>query len=129
MPADHTECSRPTDYSDQIGTEICERIVEDEGLRAICADPTMPDKATLFDWLARHQEFRDAYAAARKFQADGLYADIFDVVDDASGDRVERVRSDGRVVVVFDRNNLARSRLRADVREWVASRLVPAKVS
>ena len=43
-----------------------------------------------------------------------------EIADDWRGDKVEKVRRDGTVVTVPDRKNLARCRLRLDVRHWVA---------
>ena len=45
-------------YDREIAETICDRLVNGESLRAICADPAMPGKATVFRWLASNQEFR-----------------------------------------------------------------------
>jgi hypothetical protein len=116
---------RPTEYTAEIGLAICDRLVDGEGLRAICGDPAMPDRATVERWLARYEEFRKEYASAREEQADDLFDQVLEIIDDVSADWVEKVREDGRVVIVADRANLARSILRCDVREWVAARLEP----
>ncbi|WP_324613718.1 terminase small subunit-like protein [Rhizobium mongolense] len=42
----------------------------------------MPNKATVFRWLAAHQEFSDQYARAREAQADSLVDDILSIADD-----------------------------------------------
>jgi hypothetical protein len=118
---------RPVEYTAEIGMTICDRIVEGESLRTIDADPGMPDKATVLDWLARHKEFRDAYTSAREFQEDGFLEEIIAIARDCSGDRVEKVRANGRVVMVADPKHLARCRLRIDVRCWVADRMWPTK--
>ena len=38
---------RPSRYSDETTAEICRRLAEGESLRKVCADKTMPDKATV----------------------------------------------------------------------------------
>ena len=48
---------RPTDYTLELATLICERMVEGETLRKICADDDMPHRSTVFRWLMRHPEF------------------------------------------------------------------------
>ena len=48
---------RPTDYTPELATLICERMVEGETLRKICADDEMPNRSTVFRWLVKHQEF------------------------------------------------------------------------
>jgi hypothetical protein len=59
MPA-----GRPSRFTDEIGLIICERLANGESLRAMCEDDDMPDKATVFRWLAFHEDFRDRYALA-----------------------------------------------------------------
>jgi hypothetical protein len=118
---------RPVEYTAEIGRAICDRIVEGESLRAICADLGMPDKASVLDWLARHKQFRDEYTLAREFQAEDLLDEILEIACNTSGDWVEKVRANGRVVMVADREAIARLRLRIDVRWWVADRLAPTK--
>ena len=41
-------------YSTEIAETICDRLVNGESLRTICADPAMPAKATVCRWLARN---------------------------------------------------------------------------
>jgi hypothetical protein len=53
---DQPNRGRPSEYSDKIAEAICERLLNGESLRAICADPAMPARATVFRWLARNQE-------------------------------------------------------------------------
>jgi hypothetical protein len=50
-----------------------------ESLRAICADPAMPARATLFRWLASNQEFRQLYVLARQCQAEDLAYEILEI--------------------------------------------------
>jgi hypothetical protein len=110
---------------------ICERLIEGESLRAICTDPVMPEKATVLSWISQNKEFRKLYASAREFQANcisddaiDVADDAIDVADDASGDWVEKVGANGRVMSVPDRKNIRRSRLRMAARIWVASELL-----
>src|SRR5271169_4511560 len=56
---DQPKYGRPSAYSDKIAEAICDRLVDGESLRAICADPGMPARATVFRWLASNQEFRN----------------------------------------------------------------------
>jgi Bacteriophage Sf6, terminase small subunit-like len=115
---------RPAQYTTEIAMAICERLCDGETLRAVCADPGMPDKATVRDWLARYPEFRKKYESALQGRAEDLAWEVIEIVDDSKGDYVEKVRN-GKVVTVFDRYNRARRRLRCDVRRWVVERLAP----
>lgn len=116
---------RPTQYTTEIGLAICERLSDGETLRAVCADPGMPDKATVRDWLARCPEFRELYESALQGRAEDVAREAIEIADDSKGDYVEKVGPAGKVVTVFDRYNLARCRLRCDVRRWVVDRLAP----
>jgi hypothetical protein len=118
---------RPVEYTAEIGMAICDRIVQGESLRTICADPGMPDKATVLDWIARHEEFRDEYAFTREDHAERLLYEGVEIARDSGGDRVEKVRANGRVVMVANPKHLARCRLRIDVRCWVADRMEPTR--
>jgi hypothetical protein len=48
----------PSEYSAEIAETICKRLMNGESLRAICADPAMPARATLLRWLASNHEFK-----------------------------------------------------------------------
>ncbi|MFZ1093025.1 MAG: hypothetical protein WAN75_28015, partial [Xanthobacteraceae bacterium] len=115
----------PTEYTEEIGETICDRIVDGESLRTICADAGMPDEATVLGWVSSHGKFRDGYELAREFAVEALLDETIEIVDDPSGYLVERVQANGRVVLVRDRKQLPRCRLRADVRMWVAGQLAP----
>jgi hypothetical protein len=61
--ADHSQPkrSRPSGYTPEIAMTICELIGDGESLRSICAGTGMPDRATVFRWLASHPDFRAWY--------------------------------------------------------------------
>lgn len=117
---------RPTDYNETVATIICERIADGESLRAICRDPSLPDRSTVFRWLANEENegFRDQYARAREAQADALFEDILEIADDKSQD-VKIVGEDEREVC--NTEFVQRARLRVDARKWMAGRLAPKK--
>jgi hypothetical protein len=115
---------RPTEYAKEIGETICGRLVEDENLRSICAEPGMPDVATVSSWISNNGEFRDMYALAREFQAHCIADEVIELADELSTEWVEKVRANGRVVRGPDRKNLPRYRLRTEVRHWVADQLL-----
>jgi hypothetical protein len=114
---------RPTDYNDAIATVICDRIAEGESLRKICLDDGIPDKATVFRWLAAHEAFRDQYAHAREAQADKMAEEILDIADDGRNDTY----TDDEGEVRTDHDVIARSRLRVDARKWLVSKMAPKK--
>jgi hypothetical protein len=67
MPADSNASagSRPSEYTADIGSAICGQLAEGKSLRAICADPGIPDKATVLGWLACREEFRKQWESAQ----------------------------------------------------------------
>lgn len=114
---------RPSTFSQETADEICERLSDGESLRAICSDATMPNKATVFRWLAADTIFSDQYARAREAQAEAMADDILSIADDGRNDTY--VDEDGRKRT--DQDVIARSRLRVDARKWLASKMAPKK--
>lgn len=121
---------RPTDYDDTTVGIICERIANGESLRGICEDEGMPDKATVFRWLGKHDAFRDQYTRAREAQADAVFDDILTIADDGRNDWMERKNADGTSIGWVENGEaLRRSQLRIDARKWMAGKLQPKKYS
>jgi hypothetical protein len=114
---------RPSEYSQEVADLVCERIADGESLRSICQADEMPNKATIFRWLAAHAAFSDQYARARDAQADALADEIIDIADDGRRDYGKAL--DGRDIV--DHDHIARARLRVDARKWIAAKLKPKK--
>src|ERR1700730_11290597 len=83
---------RSPGYSAEIAETICDRLIGGESLRAICADPRMPAKATVCRWLARNQEFRRWYALARAFQGQDFAHEMLEIADHCSDIRHARHR-------------------------------------
>lgn len=82
---------RPHTYTDEIGEEICRRLVELETTRSIAADPSMPSRTTLFRWLSDPalSEFRDHYRASMDHRQEMLACEISDLALDAQRRLVE----------------------------------------
>jgi hypothetical protein len=116
--------SKPVEYAAELGMTICDRLVEDESLRSICAEPEMPAVATVSSWISNNGEFRDMYAFAREFQAHCILDETIVLIDEVGTEWVEKVRANGRVVRGPDRKKLPRCRLRIKVRHWVAEGLL-----
>ena len=114
---------RPTDYTDEIGDQICDRLFEGETVREICADPAMPHRATLQRWLAKEHDFSEYYDFTLHAMAEELLAEACTIADNVRSGCFENVRG-GKVVMLSGRLELARARLRARVRCWVAYKLL-----
>lgn len=99
--------ARPSDYTPETADAICELLADGDSLRKICSQDGMPNKSTVFRWLAANEEFRDQYARARESQADSYVDDITDIADTAKPE------------------DAAVARLRIDARKWAAGKLRP----
>jgi hypothetical protein len=82
----------------------------------------MPDKATLFRWLAANEHFRDQYTRAKEVMAEAMAEDILDISDDGTNDYY--AAEDG---LRPDTEHIQRSKLRVDTRKWLLSKLLPKK--
>ena len=115
---------RPSSFTQEMADLICERLADGESLRAICSSEDMPNRATVFRWLASNDQFSDQYARAREEQAECLADEIVAISDEAEA----AVKHEGEEVrLVMDATAIARNRLRVDARKWVASKLKPKK--
>lgn len=111
---------RPSEFSQETASAICERLAGGESLRAICDDEAMPGQSTVFRWLAANDGFREQYAHAREAQAELLADQIVEIADDSAND-YEDTENGPRL----NQEAVARSRLRVEARKWVASKLKP----
>ena len=118
---------RSAGYSTEIADTISNRLINGESLRAICADPAMPARATVFRWLASNQEFRRSYALTRECWEEDILDEILEIADDSSGDYVEKVLPGGQVVMVPNPENIRHARLRIKARKWALARMTPRK--
>jgi hypothetical protein len=124
---DQPKRGRPSNYSAEIAMTICERLADGESLRSICAGAGMPDKATVLRWIACHKEFRGQYELARQFQVEELMDEILEIADNCTGDRVKKIGTDGRTVMVSNRENIKIARLRIYTRWQHVARMTPKK--
>jgi hypothetical protein len=121
-----TRPGRPTLYSDEIGTLICERLAAGETLRTICWDETLPSESTVRRWaLDEAHPFSAQYARARIIGYHTMADEVLDVADDGRNDWVERRKEDGSTYVALNGENIQRSRLRVDTRKWLLSKALP----
>lgn len=105
---------RASEYTAEIGDIICERISEGQSLRKVCDADDMPNKATVFRWLAANKEFSDQYARARETQADTLFDDVLAIADQYD-----------TISEAVNPDLIQRAKLRIDARKWMAGKLRP----
>lgn len=101
---------RPTDFTSELANAICERLADGESLRSICRADAMPNKATVFRWLAADEAFSDQYARARESQADSLFDEMLEIADSAT---------------IADAVQVQQAKLKVETRKWMAGKLRP----
>ena len=103
------ERGRPSIYTPEVASEICERMAAGESLRSICRSEDMPKESTVRLWALDNREgFYPQYARAMETRMEGLADEILEIADDKSGDP-------------------ARDRLRLDSRKWLMSKVAPKR--
>lgn len=121
--------ARPTDYTIELGSEICSRIAEGESVRSIVKDEAMPSSSTIFRWLLDEdkKEFWEQYEKSRNIQAELMFEELVEIADDGTNDYMEKENKDGSTYEVVDSEHIQRSRLRVDTRKWYLSKVLPKK--
>jgi hypothetical protein len=100
---------RPSIFTEELATRICERLAAGESLVTVSADAEMPHRATVHRWIAENAEFRDKYARACDDRADAL-----------GEEALERARSCSQ-----DEANAARVHI--DTIKWYNGKVAPKK--
>jgi hypothetical protein len=110
-----------------LAEEILETVaVAPRSMEWLCeANPHWPCAKTIRTWKAERPEFRNAFNQARRELADVLAFQSVEIADDGSGDARVVERKDGSTFVVQDQEFAARSKLRTEVRRWLAGKLAP----
>jgi hypothetical protein len=117
---------RPSSYSLETAEEICQRMVNGQGLLKICSDEGMPDRSTVYRWMEANESFRYRYARAREALMDFYAEQILTIAFDESGDIV--IEQDGnRSKAVANHAKVQRDRLKVDSLKWITSRLFPKR--
>jgi hypothetical protein len=119
---------RPTLYTQELADRILFELSEGRTLRDICRADGMPAASTVRLWVVEDRDgFEARYGRARAFAQDDMHDEILEIVDDSRNDWIERRTRDGGSVIVPNRENIQRSRLRFDARRWMASNHAPKR--
>ena len=57
---------RPSDYTDELADEFCNRVSEGRSLASVCADDDMPSQQTIYRWMREKPPFREKIALSRE---------------------------------------------------------------
>lgn len=122
---------RPSTYSQEITDTICLRLAGGESLLSICQDDDMPAQRTVFQWLSKHKEFVQKYAAAREAWADAEFERMMEIADEPviGIKTVEKFIKGEPVTETISGDMVERARLQIDTRKWALARMSPRKYS
>lgn len=116
MNESNTSSAKPYDR-EALVTEVCERLAMGEPMALICRDDHMPDRATVHRWAADDTRIAAQITQARALGFDAIADAILEIADDARNDYMEALDKEGAAVGwKFNRENVERSRLRAEAR-------------
>lgn len=111
---------RPSNYTQDLGDEICAQLASGLSLRTVCKAKSMPDASTVFRWLREREDFRKQYAQAKEESADALIEDLTDTGEEAIKEsKIVDPKAAGGVVQAY--------RLKADNIKWFLSKIKPKK--
>ena len=65
--------------TEEIEEAILAGLMSGKSLRRVCAEDDMPDRSTVFRWMASDDEFATKCARARVIQADAIEDDMADI--------------------------------------------------
>lgn len=117
---------RPTDYSPEVAAAFLAELAMGASVRTVCLDESMPCRATIYVWLQKHPEFVDQYTRAKSDGAIAIFEDTLDISDDGTNDYMTiKDQKTGKDIVVFNKENVQRSKLRVETRKWYLSKLMP----
>jgi hypothetical protein len=105
-PDQKPKVGRPSEYTEEIASLICERMADGESLLQIMKTPGMPDRRTVYRWLTQYSEFRHNYAQARESLEEHWADQIITIPEDTDADS----------------DHVQLARLKVDSRKWVLAR-------
>jgi hypothetical protein len=116
--------ARPSEFTQLIFDEICNRLADGESLRGVCRDPEMPDRITVYRWMRGNEALSGQYTRAITERCVTLAEDAIDIADDGSNDWMDE-NDPGNPGYALRGEHIQRSKLRVDTRKWFLSKLQP----
>lgn len=103
---------RPSDFTDELATEIGDRLAKGEPLAAICRDDHMPSDRTVRNWMEKDAAFSSAIARAREVGFDAIAAECLEIADETAFD----TKKGPNDADICNSEWISRSRLRVETR-------------
>lgn len=83
---------RPSDYTPELVSEICDRLSKGEPLAAICRDDHMPSRGTVYAWAKDRPDVSERIARARDDGFDAIAGECLEIADKTTVEDVQRDR-------------------------------------
>lgn len=112
-------------YTDELATEICDKLASGHSLRSICKEELMPSQYAVFDWIHKNEAFAKQYAHARQTWADAEFENMMHIADTPQEGQKTKITEDGVETVIGDM--IEHRRLQVDTRKWALARMSPKK--
>ena len=116
-----------TTYTKEIADSICEQLSIGVPLREICRQEGYPKWRTVYDWLAKDDEFSTRFAHARDVGHEALAQECLDIADNAENDWMLRENKDGSESWQLNGEHVQRSKLRIETRLKLLAKWNPKK--
>ena len=116
-----------TTYTKEIADSICEQLSVGVPLREICRQDGYPKWRTVYDWLAKDEEFATRFAHARDVGHEALAQECLDIADNAENDWMLRENKDGSESWQLNGEHVQRSKLRIETRLKLLAKWNPKK--
>ena len=129
-PIEKKVVGRPQVYTELLGNEICNWLSAGKTLTSYCKIEGNPSYPTIMKWLWvgnkwYREGFFNNYTIAREQQAQCMADQIIDISDDSTNDYMELEDKNGKKYIKVDTEYIQRSKLRVEVRQWIAKNLLP----
>jgi len=113
---------RPSEFSIEVMTEICERIAEGESLTQVCqSNPDFPSRRTILRWVKNDDAAKKVYDAAQVERMHFFCDEILRIANDTSNDTI--IDKDGRESC--NHEWIRRSEVRIRALQWTMGRMAP----
>lgn len=115
---------RPSLYSDELATRICERLAAGESLLSICRDDDMPQEPTVRRWARDDVHgFYANYARSREIGYAHMFDEIQQIADTPEEGVVIKDGPNGTETRTGDM--IEHRRLKVDTRKWMLAKALP----
>ena len=111
---------RPSDYTQELATLICEKIGLGQSMRSVCEEDGMPTMQTVWRWLREKPDFNEQYRHATEERTEAQQEMLLEMGDKAIAHAEEAdFKAAAAVVNAY--------KLKADNFKWSMSKMKPKK--